>query len=247
MDYSAVVRSKPVAKPPSKSGTLGFAPKAVRIYPIVDGLVQSPGGSFGYALSLAQKPKRWKPNWRVRWSISRVRSDGTLGGEINSRKKVLSSLEELMGAVFDVPLTAGTGLYRYTIDFQRLNGSGLGKFSQYVRVLPRHFAARLSADPLQVSRSQSIHYKVENLGTVPISFDERSEVQIRGDSGWRPSEIGYVKPMRRARVLFPGEATGCMNISIPETAALGQYRVKVDAWTDRARNPRHLYVPFTVG
>lgn len=252
VDYLRPLSRLPVVHRPPE-GRLGVAPR-VELNPVANDLVQVSGGYFGYGFSVQDPSREWAPHWRVKAEITRVNTKGEDGPVLDEKRRVLERVRDSDELGFALPLRFGNGVFRYTIEIERLNGHHLATFEQYVRVVPRHFAAEGWLDAMQYQPGDSLYLQVRNFGSLRLTFAEGGQFEVFNGSAWVRAGFqfpgrrfkGRTRNIRRRVVLYAGQASGCSLVPLPSDAPPGKYRVNVAVSTAYAERPRHLYAPFEI-
>lgn len=254
VDYLRPLRRLPdVHQPPN--GQLEFAPR-VELHPVATSPIQVSGGYFGYAFSVHDSSREWKPNWRVRARIARVDRKGEEGRILDEKRRVLGRVRGIDQLRFALPLRFGNGIFRYTLEIERLSGHRLATFEQYVRVVPRHFAAGLWLDATQYQPGSSLYLQVRNFGSLRLRYLEGGSMEMWDGEDWVRANFGLperrrsrklvVRTVKKRVVLFAGQASRCAVVTLPLNAPPGKYRMNVSVSTRYAESPRQLYESFEV-
>jgi hypothetical protein len=248
VDYLRPLRELPPVHPPPE-GKLGFAP-SVELYSPWDGLARVGGESFGYAFSVEGPLKEWEPDWRVRAEIVRVNSKSQEDRVLDEKHRVLEEVKGFGTVDFSLPLRFGNGIFRYRLEIERLSGRRLATFEQYVRVVPRRFAARLWLNSTQYWPGDPLYFQVRNLGSLPVTFAEGAQqIEVFNGSTWEPASFQLSRGGRRVyrrATLFAGQASNCSVFTLPPDAPPGKYRLTKRVATFDAEWPHHLRATFEI-
>ncbi|HEU4678157.1 MAG TPA: hypothetical protein VFS35_01470 [Terrimicrobiaceae bacterium] len=215
-----------MAHPPPVSGKLPFAPRFARFYESSLGPLLVEGGGFGYAFSgVAPPAKAVRLDWRIETRVLELDGSGRTKSVVADRKQIVRTVHNMANLDFSVRLPKRSALYRYVIEFSRLDGETLGDYSEYVRVLPRRVHAVLRADAATVSPGGIVRNQVANFGTVPVSYGAGVDVEFFDGVKWSPATMfQHPRVEKSARVLPAGEASPCEALEVPGNAPPGHYR-----------------------
>lgn len=228
-DYLAPLKRMPKLRSPS-TGQVGFGPsnlllKASRRLIVGEGEIE-------YWLSL-QKPKpSVRLNWIVTATLTRVNARGRAVEMVGRSRRHVGSVDrsDFPGARFEVGGEPAT--YRLIVAFRSDTGDRLGYYGFYYRaVLPTH-DLRLGLNAGSYRPEQTVFARVENLGTVRVSYGAGYAIQRFEGSAWRkaPESPGrFIKPLYN---VAPGMASGrCHGFWIPPTMPPGRYRMSKVVWS----------------
>jgi hypothetical protein len=218
----------PSIRTPPRSGRLPFAPRGLELFQASATRVLSGAQSFGYVLSADRKPGQdFLLNWHVEVAIAQLGEDGSqvdiapaLSRTIR-RVRVPRDLEALR---FIVAMPAEPGFYKYRLRFRRLDGTGLGTYEQYVRVVPELRSASLRLNGRRFFPGDEIVARVFNRGTVPIAFGEGVSVKVQEAGIWADSAFDTPPVHRISFVLLAGVLGRCETFRVPIDVPAGMYR-----------------------
>lgn len=231
-DFLAPLAKLPQIRRVPSSGKLPFGPAGLNLRPY-GGLVVGPG-SAGFRFSDEAIEQRRNLQWRVEASLFRVSNTGNAASSpqatLNRRLGVVKDGNDIEGFHFDLP--GIPAYYRVDLQIRALeDGRLLGRFAEYVRVMRPKVDFRVQVDePTTVTRGETVHARLKNLGTVPIespSYVFGFHVWRFDGSRWRlvaenPPRGPVPKLMQ---ILSPGaERRGCLRYRVPDDAPLGRYR-----------------------
>lgn len=219
---------------PKKSGVgnLPFGPGTVEMYAYTEGPVIARPDEFGYAFSdvgfeRKNPPKdRPKLDWLVTAQMMALDPTGAVSEQVDQGQIRIRTIDDAYQPSLNLKVPARVGFYRYDIQISEFDGTLLGSYSQYLRVVPHSVKVRLGINARRVRPGQTIATRPEELGTDWISYGEAFTVQRRIDGDWRP-----YPPMDQKfwndwlGLAGPGEAGRCSFLSIPAYAPKGRYRV----------------------
>jgi hypothetical protein len=247
VDYASPFRRMPPVHPPPESGALPFAPKEALLYQVAPSQIRNSGGTFGYAFTGGRSARVTNLGWLITTQLARVNRRGEALRVVQSKQRKVDVIRDLRNLNFGLSLTDGAGLYRYEIEFQRLNGHRLASYSQYVRVLPRHVRPVLRASAAKYRPGELAKLQVVNFGTTPISYGEGTQIYVLDDGVWIPSTaFPSKKVLRRAVVLQAGEAGSCEDLAIPSGTPPGSYRVEKQVPPSVSGATRRVVAEFQV-
>jgi len=247
-DYLRPLNGLPAAHPPPANGRLRGAPRRVHLYPVMDGLIQVGGNSFGYAFSVEGLLREWRPGWIVRSQLARVAMNGREGQVLEAQQRTLGRIRSVKMLNFSLPLRFGTGIYRYRLEIESGDSKRIAVYDQYVRVVPRHFNAGVWLNAEHYRPGAELFSQVRNFGTLQVTFGEDIQVEVFNGSTWVQAD--FQSPSRRNKrlaVLLAGQASSCSALTIPLAAPPGRYRIHKSILTQYARAARQRYVGFEIG
>lgn len=229
-DWSAPLKAMRSLHSLPSSGHPRFFPVGTRIeYPEDPVLVPTdPGGTdFGFTFRSESHNGRYlRLGWQIALVTARVNNNG-------ETLKVLSSYQRRLGSVSEAAfnrlslhamLPHHEGFYRLSLVFRRQDGSVLGRYGKYLRILRPKASVDLVARPLTVSGGSAIYLQVVNTGTSHISFGEPFTIERYLDSGWTLAPVA-VGPWHRIRLGLDGGMAGrCQRFIVPEGMSTGLYR-----------------------
>ncbi len=118
------------------------------------------------------------------------------------------------------------GTYLRTLTFYSVGGKKLRSFGDYFRVMAPEFAVQLGRSSDTYSRGQVATFCLENVGTEPVMFGERYEINRFSGSEWVPVDFGTGVFSSVAIVAAPGVASRAWSVPIPDSAPDGLYRFR---------------------
>jgi hypothetical protein len=248
-DYLAPLRRMKDLREIPDSGRLPFAPKNVSIKLLEDGLRVGPG-AIGFALLDRAVGRERQLNWEITAELLRVDRNGRSLGVVKVRKWALGKVD-LHTAVGLLRLYVGghPGYYRIDLSIRRRAGGSLGRYAEYVRVVRPTLDVRLALSHQSVARGQSIHARVENLGTEAVAPSSRLYLERFDGQLWQ-TVASYLTPGLRSRVravLTAGRAGRCVEIRIPPEQEEGPYRVRSEvARFGRPSGQKSIFETFQV-
>jgi hypothetical protein len=246
VDYAAPLAGLSKLREPPKSGRLPFGPRRMRfaatneLDPFGGGGLVIAGGRITYRFTLAGShfgPKRL--NWIAESRLVRLNAHGR-GVEVTKRRaERLGLLRVPSHGAPPRPRIIGfrrvdePGIYRYDIVFRRLDGSRLGRYHSYYRVVSGNPETRLVLNGSSFRSGDLVLEKIENPGTAWVFYGAGNEgfERLEG-AAWKPLDFEslFGRPNNVPAIglaLGPGFSGGCefLGFSVPEAMVPGRYRV----------------------
>jgi hypothetical protein len=233
IDYAQALKKMPSNHLPDER--LSFAPHDLELKAGKSVLVN--GDPVSYTLKLVRalsedgrhvaKPARL--NWTVDMEIDLVNRFGRPLATAQHRRwrvKVLSQPERRLNAWL------GPGLYRVSLGIQKLDGSPLSSYRQFIRVLPRRQNLSIGIRGSGIFQpGETITARIENRGTLEAFFPESSGLTLERLDGAEWVEAKNDEP---DSAIFPvpeylagGRASPCTFSTIPADSEPGEYRLSV--------------------
>ncbi len=222
-----------------ESGRLPFAPKGILLKVLDDGLRVGPG-AIGFALTDNAIGQDRLLNWRITAGLVRVDGRGRPGGLLKTRAWRLGTVDlHNEDGVLHLSVNGQPTFYRMDITFRNNTGKRLGRYAAYFRVVRPNVNVELVSSDQSLEQGQSLHARVENLGTESVAPDSRIYLEQFDAHEWHPV-TSYLTPGRRPQiraVLPAGQAARCVEIQIPNEQGVGLYRItsKVALWRSPSR------------
>jgi hypothetical protein len=248
VDYTRPFRRLEPAHPAPKSEVLPFAPRNLRITNTTSGNVLSGGGWFGYVLrATSASVAGMSLNWRVKVKLSQLTRTGRIQRVVKAKRWTFRTVHNLRSLDFSIDLSPKVALYRYVIEFQRLNGRRLAQFSEYVRAVKPRLRTELTLSANIYRTSDELRMQIVNPGTESVAYGEDLAVEMLSPTGWTPADVLRPIPLRKSlKTLGPGEAAQCEGRQFLSTAQVGQYRIKRMFSPLSMRGRRTLFEEFHI-
>lgn len=246
-DYAQAFRRMRHVHPPPKAGVLPFAPQGTQFFQTSASQIQVTHGAFGYAFTASHPQRRVRLNWLVSTTITKVNQQGDVVRVVDRRHRRFNIVRDIRNLDFTVPLNTGVGVYRYEIQFRKLDGSKLASYSQYVRVLQPKFKAKLLLSPTTYRSGDLGLLQPVNNGSLAITSGEEVRVAKFEDGDWVPAtEFSIPLVRRRVRRLDAGQAGTCEQFTIPAEVRPGIYRLEMRVTSLLGHKIRTLIARFSV-
>jgi hypothetical protein len=261
-DYTApFARLPPIREIPLESkahpglGNLPFGPKGVELYASTNGQVLVGRSNIGFAVwsvgFLGNRPDE-RPNldWSLTAQLVALDAAGQDVEEIDHARDHIGRIDDAYQPSVSLAAPADPGFYRADVQISEADGTVLGSYSEYFRVMEPTLKVRLGISNDRVRPGKRIAVRPENLGTDSLTYGEDYVVQRRESGHWR----GY-RPMNGGLwaawlgFIQPGGAGSCNSPTIPPDTPPGRYRILkyVGASLDpKASRSVTLVAPFTV-
>jgi hypothetical protein len=223
----------PIRRLPA-SGKLPFGPAGLKLSAESQLIVGR--GSVGFSFRDEAIEQRRRLQWRVEASLFRVSRSGRIRSTVAEQTRRLKIVEgnDIKPFLFNVP--GSPAFYRVDLSIRSLEDNHLlGTFSEYYRVMrPRSDLRVVVDEPSVVTRGQTVHARLVNLGTVPL--ESPSYVfgfHVRRFDGSRWVFVAENPPRgpvpKRMQILPPGrENRGCLRYRVPDDAPAGRYRFQAE-------------------
>jgi hypothetical protein len=261
-DYTTPFASlPPIREVPPKStehpglGNLPFGPKGVELYAGTIGQVLVGRSSIGFSVwnvgFLGNRPDE-HPNldWSLTAQLVTLDAAGQDVEEIGHARDHIGRIDDAYQPSVSLPVPADPGFYRADVQISEADGTVLGSYSEYFRVMSPTLKVRLGISNNRVRPGERIAVRPENLGTDSLTYGEDYVVQRRESGYWR----GY-RPMNGGAwalwlgFIQPGGAGSCNSPRIPPDTPPGRYRIVKRVSTPlgpKTSRPVTLFAPFTV-
>jgi hypothetical protein len=231
-DFSAPMRHFPAIRQVPTGGNLPFGPRDALLSSL-SGPVQAGGGRLGFRLMLNRRPPlKRRLEWQMDLRVIRLDARGKERGLVAQRRTILGLDREVgAGAPMVLALVSGTPAYfRLDIAIRKKSGVALGRYSEYVRVVPARVNVKLLVSPDVVAPDGVIRSRIQNRGSVTIGYRVNSfRLERRTEMGWRnvqlasPSE--WTGLPAKFGIIVGGGLSFCAGLRIPPEAIPGAYRL----------------------
>jgi hypothetical protein len=243
VDYLRHLRDLPAIKHVPSDHRLSLKPKGLRLLPI-GGLLPG-GGKAGFRLE-AESLQTYRLGWKMNLETYQVNARGKPVRQLASKRLRLESPRVLGSdpASMTVSLSAQPAIYRQDLTIRDGHGSQVARFSEYVRVVPYRKKARLTASPQVVAPGGLVFARIENLGTVSLSFGPAITLEQRTAAGWNvpPGQPKFWPPI--AIEIGGGAAGECEHFRLPHGLSPGTYRLTKEV--QMGPRPSDLHASFQV-
>jgi hypothetical protein len=228
------------------SGYLPFFPRGLQVdTPPSTILVPGEALSMSYGLSVSSGERLGRGlDWRISSQLSQVDATGR-------RLRVLEraalkfdtrDAQDVSGLGYSFEVGPKPAFYLVATQFRTLNGTNLGEYGEYFRVVRPTRATRLVASQQSVRVGERLVFRIVNSGTRSVSFGEPFGVEKEITGRWRPVSLP-LGPWHAQRLgLGAGEFGACQELVVPSRLRPGSYRVRKDLLNP----PRHLEAGFVV-
>jgi hypothetical protein len=215
---------RPVPQPPYGLQKLPFGPAGLEILPVESSHIAVEGGQIGFYMDGSlEEPQDLR--WDVRSRLAVVDRQGRIQRIVDRRHQHVGRLKELS----DVKLAFHVGklprVYRVDVTFKDWSGSKLAHYADYFRAMPRRVDVRLGLNAASYQPGQVLLMRLEDLGTVGISFGYKFALDEWDGSSWTTSPA---TPLGWEEIGFgigAGEAQRCQQFRLPTDIATGKYRL----------------------
>lgn len=228
-DYTRSFRRMSPARGLPVAGRLPFAPREMQVSKPSNAILVI-GGSLGLVYGL-DVPSGVSLNRRLKWQVKsqlvevnargrRLRVVGHQGFRLSTSDPAVVGEQEVS---FGLP--PKVAFYRVEISFERLDGSILGRYKEYFRIVEPSLHTKLEAARGTVKVGESLAFRVENRGTQSVAFGEEFQVESKSEGRWSRVALPLGPWLMPRRGLGPGEAGTCQFLAITNELAAGVYRV----------------------
>jgi hypothetical protein len=236
------LREFPLDKQPS------FVPPNVNVYDSGEQIVTGPT-SFGYGFSEDNLEGTVKLGWTVTAQLWRITRGGRPLRQVRSTVLQIGRLDAAHQPHIDADLPGQRGFYRFDFQFSDRDGSQLGSYGSYVRVVKPFWRVRLGIEHRSYRSGERVQTRVENYGTEAVAYGEDFLVQRLEEGRWlRDRALTPDGFFLWLGILRAGNPSPCIGPRIPSGTEPGRYRIlkSVGHPSDFEDNPRWLTAPFTV-
>lgn len=249
-DYAKPFERMPPEHPPPQ-GELPFGPRNLSMHYANFGTrILRSEERIGYWFAAKDAGHRLlRLNWDVDAALWRV---GPGGGELrrvggfHRLLRQVEGPEEFEELDFTLP-GQRPGLYRFDLRFRSLSGAPLHGYSEYFRVVPRRFGARLVIGRGLYRPGETVFVQPRNYGTVNLTVPKRLPVERQAGASWVAVPESSTSITEQVPWLLGiGEAPPCSRFHIPTEAEPGRYRFRVKVRVAGAQHPRVLEAAFRV-
>jgi hypothetical protein len=213
-----------VNRPPSYPRSLSFGPQGIEVLPIGLGAIAVNGGKVGFYLD-GGPDHRQTLDWDVGTSLSSVNRQGRIKRVLRERDQKFREVKTLSAVNLGFVVGSSPRFYRVDVTFRDLSGRTLGRYADYFRVMPRRVDVRLGLDAGTYRAGAAVLMRLENLGTVGISFGYEFALDIWNGSSWAASPAVLPLWPQVALGLGAGLTQQCQRFQIPEDIVPGRYRL----------------------
>lgn len=243
--WATIEKLKPIPAVP-EGGVLRFAPEGLTLAVTGPQGILVGGSSVGLRLTNATTTTP-RLGWVVLERLIRFSADGTKIQPAGLKRIDLGQLPAGKHRGFAFPVST-PGIYSLEITIQNHRGRLLGRYGEYVRVVPRtvDVGIKLSAYD-DVVPGTYIESCFENHGSAPVLPTGTGLERFDGTS-WRPVVVGpQYSPAQTPiqRILGPGEAERIATL-IPPDAKPGLYKLNVAGTVADSGEPVALSAEFGV-
>jgi len=237
------------------SGVLPFAPRDTIINRVGFNRVSGWKQPFGYRFLIARPAYRsgalkrpLRLNWTVRSTLRRVSRGGQPGRVLTSKRRDIGTVRYEKQLEFFV--SAGPGIYRFDLSFEKLDGKRLGRYTEFFRVVPERVNARLVTNARTARLGEAIFSRVNNWGTTTFlveGFFGQSGVERYDDGAWIEVLREPGPPLNITDTfIYGGYGGACLGFQVPSRAPPGLYRFARRINPFGPAKARRLFAEFTV-
>jgi hypothetical protein len=211
-----------------EGGVLPFAPPGMTLGITGPQGVLVGGSNVGFRLTNAAattEPTRLL-NWTVLERLIRLTDNGRRLHPAGLKRIDLKQLPAGKHRGLTFPITATPALYSVEVTIQNHRGRLLGRYGEYIRVVPWTVSVGLTLTAYDnVAPGSTLEGCLENHGSASV-FPGATNLERYDGGAWRPVSVGpiYTVPTPAApRILGPGE-TERIGFYVPPNARPGLYR-----------------------
>ncbi|HEU5105944.1 MAG TPA: immunoglobulin-like domain-containing protein [Solirubrobacterales bacterium] len=224
-DYLSPFRNLPRVRPIPQNGHLPFSPQHLVVR--TKSSLLAGGGSAGIEIGSDSRRGVYRLEWTVNVTVRRIDSAGSPLGVVGSRTVRLwqqrSFWTEPLSLFIRVPNRPG--LYQSEASISK-DQRQLGKFTQYLRVVPRNVEVRLTLGQASYAKGETLHARIENRGTVQLSYGPGLALEEWNGGNW--DEVGGPKFFGGPVIgIPPGTSGKCEHLPLPTDLQSGRYRVSM--------------------
>lgn len=222
-DYFSPFRNLPKVRPIPASGHLPFSPQHLVVRTKSSLLVG--GGAAGILIGSDSPRGIYRLAWTVNVTVRRIDPVGSPRGTVGSRAVRLWQQRSFWNQPLSLYLRVPNrpGLYENEVTFSK-DQRQLGKFTQYVRVVPRRVEARLTLGQAGYAGGETLFARIENRGTVQLSYGPGLALEWWNSGLWQ--EVGSPTFFGGPAIgIQPGASGRCEHLALPTDLQSGHYRV----------------------
>ena len=229
-DYEQPLREMPQLASPDPKAKLRFASRPVYLEKRREGPLYLLGRQkqVGYALSIPPPPpaarKRPALDLLVTSKLAEVDSTGSTKRILDTRRKRVTGPKS--AGWMDLDLPDRVAYLRLEIVFRNKAGKRLGRYGEYLRVVPEVTDVRMTLNGTTFHPGETVEACLENYGTTETDFGAcEPSLQVLENGAWaRPAFVKLAYCPAIAYILQAGWATRLGRIALPPDAPPGQYR-----------------------
>lgn len=240
-DYGRALERMPNNRLPGED--LAFTPRGVELRLGNSVIIEREPISFSLLLNrpISAEGRVYRPA-SLRWLIGlRIDSVDHRGRPMAMVRQRRWRAEVLQHPERRFAVQVKSGLYRISVQVRDANGVLLGKYRQYVRVLPRRQNLRIGLrGDGTYQRGETVVARVENRGTIETSLPVGLMLERRDGQSWEavqdeePPSVMFEDP----EFVPGGRASRCAIFTVPDDSAAGPLRVSAVVQTGRGKRQR---------
>lgn len=239
-EYSPPLKGmQPVPQPPYGSQKLPFGPSGLEILPVDSSHIAIEGGEIGFSMEGSLKEPQ-ALQWDVSSRLSVVDRQGRIQRIVDRRYQRIGRLKVPSEARLAFHVGKLPRFYRVDVTFKDVSGRRLAHYADYFRVMPRRVDVRLGLNAASYRPGQVLLMRLENLGTIGISFGYEFALDVWDGSSWTTSPA---TPLGWEQVGFgigAGTVQQCQQFRLPTDMAAGKYRLTKFFATSLAGRASHI-------
>jgi hypothetical protein len=247
IDYEQPISEmQPIPKVP-KSGRLPFGPPGL-LLEVDGGPVLIGPSTIGFTLFRKSRLSKSSPKQELtaKIKLSMVRRDGKPIRVLRARRQQLAPI--LKGSEkrlsFGFRISRRSAFYRVDGYFLDDSGARVGHYAAYFRVVPSRSRVRLasSSSPL---RGGEVLWRIENLGTIHVSFGKEFEIERNEGGHWIHDGLTPQGFPGVGFVMGAGAASQCESLLLSADMPSGRYRIRKPVQIGAAKR-RDLFAEFLI-
>jgi hypothetical protein len=234
INYLAPFEKMPSVRDVPSTGKLSFGPRGLRLVSV--GGLFAGGGRAGFTIESVAPNAKYSLGWRLELKTTRVNKSAQLGHVIRTNVIELNHPRFFWDHPVDLfsHLDPDPSYYRLDLAIYDRRGRRLGKFGEYVRVVPPRSRARLEISPKVVSPGVVVNVRLLNRGTTGLAYGLAITLEQSTSAGWRILPLPERYWPAIGLELSAGSAGKCEQFLLPSELEAGLYRLSKEVSLFRA-------------
>lgn len=166
--------------------------------------------------------------WSASTNLWRVDRTGTPIQSLGSKRQSITGVWRKRSTHMDLGgyrLPKAPRFYRLDVEFVDGSGADTGRFSEYIRVVPRRLDVRLALSDHSLSVDDRLRWRLENFGTLAVSYGLQFGIERYDGASWVDAGLAPKSFPEVGFVTGGGGASQCQAFRVPLNAQPGKYRL----------------------